>query len=193
MAPITKLKKKTRPFIGTLECQHAWDMIKKCYIEAPMLNFNQLVGRIPCAHKCFFIGSKGNGIGTCCHSNSIQRRTFNLVIMLFGFQKKKMKKVGKVKKKRYDPYIIQYLLFNNVVLLVTLGKFEPNYMLANLNKLKPYKYVDQVVSKPIVNQTSQEYVEINNARNTTLAIKPIYWDVIKKPKSLMKEQIDDMS
>lgn len=47
-------------------------------------------------------------------------------------------------------------------------------MLANVNKFKPYKYVDQVVSKPIVNQTSQKYVEINNAPNTTLTIKPIY-------------------
>ncbi len=62
--------------------------------------------------------------------------------MLFGFQKKKMKKVGKVKKKWYGPYIIQYLLFNNLVLLVTLGKFEPSCMSTNVNKLKPYKYVD---------------------------------------------------
>jgi hypothetical protein len=28
MAPITKSMKRIRPFIGTLECQHAWDMIK---------------------------------------------------------------------------------------------------------------------------------------------------------------------
>jgi hypothetical protein len=47
-------------------------------------------------------------------------------------------------------------------------------MLANVNKFKPYKYFDQVVSKSIVNQTSQEYVEINNAPNRPLTIKPIY-------------------
>jgi len=52
------------------------------------------------------------------------------------------------------------VLVNNVVLLVILNKFEPNRMLANVNKFKPYKYVDQVVSKPIVNQTTQKYVEI---------------------------------
>lgn len=84
------------------------------------------------------------------------------------------------------------MLVNNVVLLVILNKFEPNCMLANVNKFKPYKYVDQVVSKPIVNQTSQKYVEINNAPNTTLTIKPIYWNV-NQTKSLMKKQANEMS
>ncbi len=31
---------------------------------------------------------------------------------------------------------------NNIVLLVALGKFEPNHVLVNINKLKPYLYVD---------------------------------------------------
>jgi hypothetical protein len=37
MAPITKLMRKTEPFIWTIKCQEAWDWIKHKYIEAPIL------------------------------------------------------------------------------------------------------------------------------------------------------------
>jgi hypothetical protein len=49
---------------------------------------------------------------------------------------------GKFKKRWYGLCIIQYFLPNNIVLLVTLGKFEFNYELVNVNKFKPFKYVD---------------------------------------------------
>ncbi len=34
------------------------------------------------------------------------------------------------------------MLPNNIVLLVTIEKFETNRMLVNVNKLKPYKYME---------------------------------------------------
>jgi hypothetical protein len=34
------------------------------------------------------------------------------------------------------------MLLNNTVLLVTIEKFEINPMLINVNKLKPYKYME---------------------------------------------------
>jgi hypothetical protein len=37
MAPITKLMRKTEPFIWTTKCQEAWDQIKKKYMEAPIM------------------------------------------------------------------------------------------------------------------------------------------------------------
>jgi hypothetical protein len=37
MAPITKLMRKTEPLIWTIECQEAWDHIKKKYMGAPIL------------------------------------------------------------------------------------------------------------------------------------------------------------
>ncbi len=37
MAPITKLMRKTEPFILTIECQKAWDKIKQKYMAAPIL------------------------------------------------------------------------------------------------------------------------------------------------------------
>jgi len=33
-------------------------------------------------------------------------------------------------------------LFNNNVLVVTIDKFDPNPMLVNINKLKPYKFIE---------------------------------------------------
>jgi hypothetical protein len=34
------------------------------------------------------------------------------------------------------------VLLNNIVLLVTIEKFETNTMLVNMNKLKPYKHME---------------------------------------------------
>jgi hypothetical protein len=39
------------------------------------------------------------------------------------------------------------MLLNNIVLLVTIEKFETNPMLVNVNKLKPYKYMESKVQK----------------------------------------------
>jgi hypothetical protein len=47
--------------------------------------------------------------------------------------------------KWFGLYIIQYVLPNNIVLLVTIEKFETNLVLVNMNKLKPYKYMDSEI------------------------------------------------
>jgi hypothetical protein len=39
------------------------------------------------------------------------------------------------------------MLPNNIVLLVTIEKFETNPMLVNMNKLKPYKYMELEIQK----------------------------------------------
>jgi hypothetical protein len=39
------------------------------------------------------------------------------------------------------------VLLNNIVLLVTIEKFEANPVLVNVNKLKPYKYMESKVQK----------------------------------------------
>ncbi len=50
-------------------------------------------------------------------------------------------------KKRFGPYKIQYVSPNNTVLMVTIEKFETNLVLVNVNKLKPYKYMEFEVQK----------------------------------------------
>jgi hypothetical protein len=44
----------------------------------------------------------------------------------------------KFTKKWFESYKIQYVLPNNIVLLVTIEKFETNLVLVNVNKLKPF-------------------------------------------------------
>ncbi len=39
------------------------------------------------------------------------------------------------------------MLLNNIVLLVIIEKFETNHVLVNVNKLKPYKYMEFEVHK----------------------------------------------
>jgi hypothetical protein len=39
VASITKLMRKTKQFLWTLECHATWELIKQKYVEAPILIF----------------------------------------------------------------------------------------------------------------------------------------------------------
>jgi hypothetical protein len=53
--------------------------------------------------------------------------------------------LGKFKKRWFGPFKVQYCLRNNIILIIYVNNFEPNPILVNVNKLKPYTYVDQIV------------------------------------------------
>jgi hypothetical protein len=55
--------------------------------------------------------------------------------------------LGEFIKKWFRLYKVQYVLPNNTVLLVTIEKLETNLVLVNVNKLKPYKYMESKVLK----------------------------------------------
>jgi hypothetical protein len=55
--------------------------------------------------------------------------------------------LGKFTRKWFGPYRVQYVLPNNIVLLLIIEKFETNHVLVNVNKLKPYKYMESKVQK----------------------------------------------
>jgi len=57
------------------------------------------------------------------------------------FMKRNKSHLGKFTRKWFGPYRVQYVLFNNTILLVTLTNFEPNLMFVNINKLKPYQFI----------------------------------------------------
>jgi hypothetical protein len=63
------------------------------------------------------------------------------------FPKGNKSHLGKYTMKWFAPYRVQYVLPNNIVLLVTIEKFETNLVLVNMNKLKPYKYMESKVQK----------------------------------------------
>jgi hypothetical protein len=58
------------------------------------------------------------------------------------FPKGKNTYMGKFKKGWCGPFMVEYYLSNNIV-LVFANNFEPNPILLNVNKLKLYIYVDQ--------------------------------------------------
>jgi hypothetical protein len=67
------------------------------------------------------------------------------------FPKGNKSHLGKFIRKWFGPYKVQYVLPNNIVLLVTIEKFETNHVLVNVNKLKPYKYMEFKAQKKTTN------------------------------------------
>jgi hypothetical protein len=73
------------------------------------------------------------------------KKQFNFGDYVLWFLKGNKSHLGKFTKKWFGLYKVQYVLLNNTVLLVTIEKFETNFMLVNVNKLKPYKYMESKV------------------------------------------------
>jgi hypothetical protein len=76
------------------------------------------------------------GVDFCGVNTKTQKRSSNLEIMFYGFAREKIN-IWASSRKDHLP--------NNIVLLVFVKIFEPNLTLVNVNKLKPYKYVDQIL------------------------------------------------
>jgi hypothetical protein len=72
-----------------------------------------------------------------CH---IQRFSFGDYVL--WFPKGNKSHLGKFTRKWFGRYKVQYVLSNNIVLLVSIEKFETNLVLVNVNKLEPYKYME---------------------------------------------------
>jgi len=53
------------------------------------------------------------------------------------------KHVPKFLRRWFGPYRIQYYLPNNIILFVTIKKFDPNLVLVNINFLKPYNFLEE--------------------------------------------------
>jgi len=67
-------------------------------------------------------------------------KTFTVGDYVLWFPKGQKQHSGKFKTRWFGPYRVQYLLPNNTALLVTEAHFEPNPILVNINKLKPYRF-----------------------------------------------------
>ncbi len=66
--------------------------------------------------------------------------------MFCGFQRAISHTQGSLLENGLD-HIKNNVLPNNIVLMMTIEKFETNLMLVNVNKLKPYKYMEFEVQK----------------------------------------------
>jgi hypothetical protein len=70
------------------------------------------------------------------------KNKFKFDDFVLWFPKGSKSHLGKFTRKCFEPYKIQYVLPNNMILLVTFINFEPNPMFNNINKLKPYKFIE---------------------------------------------------
>jgi hypothetical protein len=67
-----------------------------------------------------------------------------LEIMFYGFPREKNTS-GKIQEKMVWSIQGRVLLTNCLVIIVFVNNFEPNPVLVNVNKLKPYTYMDQTL------------------------------------------------
>ncbi len=75
------------------------------------------------------------------------KKQFSFGEYVLWFPKGNKSHLCKFTRKWFGPYKVQYVLPNNMGLLVTIEKFETNPMLVNVNNLKPYKYMEFEVQK----------------------------------------------
>ncbi len=78
-----------------------------------------------------------------CGTSKYTKKKFKFGDYALWFLKGQKTHLGKFTKKWFGPYKIQFYLLNNTMLLVTLDKFNSNLMLVNVNKLKPYQFLDE--------------------------------------------------
>ncbi len=48
---------------------------------------------------------------------------------------------------------------NSIILLITIGKFDPNQVLVNINKLKPYKFIEDITLQLVLIKPSDLVID----------------------------------
>ncbi len=103
-----------------------------------------------------------NGTSHYGHKTYALKPIFNLDIVLW-FIKAISKHALKFQIKWFGPYIIQYCLPNNIILLVIIDKLDSNPVPININKLKPYMNSEdktlQLVLPKLIDLVINEHVQ----------------------------------
>jgi hypothetical protein len=134
-------------------------------------------------------------------AGKFKTKEFNIGDHVLWFPKGQKTKPGKFKSRWYGPYKVQYKLPNNTVLLVSMEHFEPNPFLVNINKLKPYYFLEEVnqhredFMSPLNQQTSESQdglkpnsIETSTARrSTSVNVHVINITYISTPSSPTKD------
>ncbi len=72
-------------------------------------------------------------------------------------------------------YRIHFFFTNNTDLLVTIDKFDPNPIFVNINKLKPYRFIEDKTLQPILIYLSDmvidEHVQTKNLNHYLLKMQ----------------------
>jgi len=86
------------------------------------------------------------------------------------FPKAREGHISKFKQHWFGPYMIQYCLLNNTTFLVIVDKFDPNPILVNINKLKPYQFQDSNAYRGLksIVKMGRDIANIEIGVNTTI-------------------------
>lgn len=63
---------------------------------------------------------------------------------------------NKLHSKWFGPYHVPYVLSNNMVLLITVQYFDHDPVIVNVNKLKSYRFLDDIVPTNIPYSTDNK-------------------------------------
>jgi hypothetical protein len=86
------------------------------------------------------MGELTNGAYFVWNQQKNIEKKFQFGDYVLWFPKGEKTHLGKFRKIWFGPFRVQYCLPNNTILLVFVNNFEPNLVLINVNKLKPYTY-----------------------------------------------------
>jgi hypothetical protein len=91
-----------------------------------------------------WIGTRKWNTSLCVQQNH-KIKTFVMGETILLFPKGRKEHTKKFKKPWFGSYKIQYSLLNDTIPFVNIDKFEPNPILVNINKSKPYKYLGKAL------------------------------------------------
>jgi len=74
--------------------------------------------------------------------NQFNETKFQFGNYMLWFLRVVFKHVLKFQRWWFGPYRIQEYLPNNIILFITIDKFDPNPILVNVNKLKLYRFIE---------------------------------------------------
>ncbi len=81
----------------------------------------------------------------------------------------------KFQRRWFGPYRIQYFFINNIALLVAIDKFDPNPIFVNINKLNPYRFIeDKTLQLVVINPSDvvvDEHVQTKNLNQYLLKMQ----------------------
>jgi len=82
---------------------------------------------------------------------------------------RRKKHMGKFKKRWFSPFKVEYCLSNNIIIFVNNFELNPIFMV-NVNKLKPYTYVDQTLKgiQSSKDQKSLQSIKENQLEETSI-------------------------
>jgi hypothetical protein len=129
----------TEYIVPTRRTDGALDFTPTCVLTACLANLEQMDSA---RHHAQQVVGERQWSRALWNQQHYRQKDFQLGDSILWYPKGQKEHVGKFKSRWFGPYIIQYRLSNNTALLVTVAYFQPDPIIVNINKLKPYRFYE---------------------------------------------------